>query len=74
MTVIEYQKYCFEEYKDEIGYPEYYKYLHGNPINVLVPIETALNKVMIVGIYPSAKFFKIDNVTDIEKLRIENQR
>lgn len=26
---------------------------------MLVPIETALNKVMIVGAYPSAKFFTV---------------
>lgn len=64
MTIAEYQKNCFKNYKEEIGYPPDYTYLHGTPINVLVPIETALNKVMIVGAYPSAKFFTINGIAD----------
>lgn len=53
----EYQRDCFRNYKKEIVYPDSYTYLYGNPINTLVPIETALNKFMIVGAYPSARFF-----------------
>lgn len=64
MTILEYQKDCFKKYKEEIGYPPEYKYLHGTPINVIVPIETELNKVMIVVAYPSAKFFTINGITD----------
>ena len=64
MTVSEYQKDCFRNYKKEIGYPEDYTYLFGTPINVLVPIETVLNKVMIVGAYPSAKFYAVDGIAD----------
>jgi uracil-DNA glycosylase len=64
MTVNEYQKYCFKNYKETIGYPLKYTYLTGNPINVLVPIETTLNSVMIVGAYPSAKFYTINGVSD----------
>jgi uracil-DNA glycosylase len=64
MTISEYQKDCFKNYKDAIGYPPEYTYLTGNPINVLVPIETTLNNVMVVGAYPSAKFFTINGVSD----------
>lgn len=64
MIVSEYQKDCFKNYKDTIGYPSDYTYLKGNPINVLVPIETTLNNVMIVGAYPSAKFYTINGVSD----------
>ncbi|MBI9070302.1 MAG: hypothetical protein JEY94_01820 [Melioribacteraceae bacterium] len=59
----EYQKRCFKDYKKSIGYNKKYKYYYGNPINVLVPIETAVNKFMIVGAYPSAKFFTVNKVT-----------
>lgn len=62
--IIKYQKKCFAEYKTLIGYPSNYSYLCGNPINVLVPIETPVNKYMVVGAYPSAKFFTIDGVAD----------
>ena len=64
MTVSEYQQNFYQNYKKDIKYPEQYKYFYGNPINVLVPIETTLNKVMIVGAYPSAKFFKVGKVLD----------
>lgn len=64
MTVTEYQKDCFKNYKQSIGYPSEYAYLSGTPINVLVPIETTLNNVMIVGAYPSAKFYTINGVSD----------
>lgn len=64
MNIIEYQKNCFQKYKSDIGYPDNFTYLFGNPINVLVPIETVKNKFMIVGAYPSAKFFTIDSIPD----------
>jgi len=58
-TIQEYQKTCFIQYKLDIGYPDHYTFFYGNPINVLVPIETPVNKIMIVGAYPSAKFFTV---------------
>lgn len=64
MDIKEYQRDCFKNYKMDIGYPDNYNYLYGNPINVLVPIETSINKYMIVGAYPSAKFFTIDGIPD----------
>jgi uracil-DNA glycosylase len=65
MTIQQYQKDCFKNYKSSIGYPEEYKYLHGTPVHVLVPIETTLNKVMIVGAYSTARFHTIDGKTDV---------
>ncbi len=59
-----YQVDCFQNYKKDIGISESYTYLYGNPINVLVPVETAVNQFMIVGAYPSAKFFTINGITD----------
>lgn len=64
MKVTNYQKNCFKNYKQTIGYPSEYFYLKGTPINVLVPIETTLNNIMIVGAYPSAKFYTINGVPD----------
>ncbi len=59
MDIIEYQELCIREYKASIGYPESYTYLFGKTIKVQVPIETTINKIMIVGAYPSAKFFSV---------------
>ncbi len=65
MDVRNYQVRCFREYKASIGLPSDYNFLFGNPVNVLVPVETALNGVMIVGAYPSAKFYTINSITDV---------
>ncbi len=63
-----YQVDCFQKYKQDIRLPERYNYLYGNPVNVLVPVETAVNQFMIVGAYPSAKFFTINGITDVPVL------
>lgn len=70
MTINEYQKDCFLRYKKSIEYPEHYIFYYGNPLNVLVPIETATNGIMVVGAYPSAKFFTLEEkngnkITDV---------
>jgi uracil-DNA glycosylase len=65
MDITSYQKKCFNEYKKDIGYPANYTYFYGNPINVLVPIEITTNKIMIVGAYPSAKFFRLNGINDV---------
>jgi hypothetical protein len=67
-SIKEYQQDCYERYKEDIGYTAYYRYLYGNPINVLVPIETAQKQYMIVGAYPSAKFYTVKKQTEVMKL------
>jgi uracil-DNA glycosylase len=65
MSIRAYQKRCFQEYKASLGLPDNYCYLYGNPVNVLVPVETAMRGVMIVGAYPSAKFFTVQGISDV---------
>jgi uracil-DNA glycosylase len=65
MDIKEYQKICFREYKKDINLPSKYSYLYGNPISTLVPIEVTTNKIMVLGAYPSAKFFTIDGINDV---------
>ncbi len=54
-----YQQKCFQTYKAEIEYPPHYSYFFGQPIFPLIPIETEIHGYMIVGAYPSAKFFAL---------------
>lgn len=63
-SISEYQKRCFLTYKDSINYPKSYTYLYGNPLNVAVPVETATNGYMVIGAYPSAKFYTIGGISD----------
>jgi len=68
VTIKEYQSRCFAEYKATVGLPDEYTYFYGNPVNVLVPIETATDGAMVVGAYPSAKFYRIGRITDVPLL------
>ena len=63
-----YQQRCFRRYKASLGLPSDYRYLYGNPVQVLVPVETAVGGVMIVGAYPSAKFYTVEGVSDVPLL------
>ncbi|MBN1133256.1 MAG: hypothetical protein JXR52_06195 [Bacteroidales bacterium] len=65
MTISEYQKKCYREYKSSIGYPGQYTYLYGNPVNPVVPVETVVGRVMIVGAYPSARLYTVDGIRDL---------
>jgi uracil-DNA glycosylase len=64
MDVINYQRDCFRNYKADIGYPQEYAYLFGNKVKVHVPIETTMSKCMVVGAYPSAKFYTVNSLAD----------
>ena len=40
-------------------------YLFGNPVRTVVPIETAIGKVMIIGPQPAAKVFFEQDIPDV---------
>lgn len=70
-NIKKYQKKCFNDYKSSVGLNKDYNFFYGNPINPVVPIETAINGIMIVGAYPSAKFGTINGVTDVPLYNID---
>lgn len=65
MTIQQYQKKCSREYLDSIKFPKETSYLYGNPVQTVVPIETAIGKIMIIGPQPAAKMFFVDNIPDV---------
>jgi uracil-DNA glycosylase len=65
MTIHQYQKKCYKEYKKSIKFPDEPTYLYGNPVNTIVPIETAIGKVMVIGPYPAARLYFVDDVPDV---------
>lgn len=65
MTIQQYQKKCAGEYMSSIGFPEETSYLYGNPVRTVVPIETAIGKIMIIGPQPAAKVFFEKNIPDV---------
>src|ERR1035437_1323089 len=64
-AINQYQRKVWREYKREVRLPEYYSYLYGNPIKVHVPIDTAVNGVMIIGAYPTAHFNVMGSHSDV---------
>lgn len=65
MTIQQYQKKCSKEYLDSIKFPKETTYLYGNPVQTVVPIETAMGKIMIIGPQPAAKVYFVDDIPDV---------
>jgi len=60
-----FQRQLFASYKDSLSLPEPYQYIYGNPIQPVVPLDTAGKGVFIVGAYPSARFAAIQSERDV---------
>jgi uracil-DNA glycosylase len=65
MTIQQYQKKCSREYLESIKLPKETSYLYGNPVQTVVPIETAIGKIMIIGPQPAAKVFFVNDIPDV---------
>lgn len=65
MTIQQYQKKCAREYMKSINFSEENSYLYGNPVRTVVPIETAVGKIMIIGPQPAAKVFFEKDIPDV---------
>ena len=65
MTIHQYQKKCSREYISSIKFPKENTYLYGNPVNTVVPIETAIGKIMIIGPQPAAKLYFVNDIPDV---------
>lgn len=65
MSIQEYQKRCFRDYSASLDLGKDYKFLYGNPILPVVPLDTATGGLFIIGAYPSARFASIGKVSDV---------
>ena len=65
MTIQQYQKKCSREYLKSIKFPKENSYLYGNPVQTVIPIETAIGKIMIIGPQPAAKMYFVNDIPDV---------
>jgi len=65
MTIQQYQKKCSKEYLKSIKFPKETSYLYNNPVQTVVPIETAIGKIMIIGPQPAAKVYFVNDIPDV---------
>ena len=61
----DFQRRLYQDYKSKLLLPEPYQYLYGNPVQPVVPLDTAQFGVFILGAYPSARFAAIKNERDV---------
>ena len=65
MTIQQYQKKCSREYLDDIKFPKDSTYLYGNPVQTVIPIETAIGKIMVIGPQPAPRMFFVNDIPDV---------
>lgn len=65
MTIQQYQKKCSREYLKSINFPKENSFLYGNPVQTVLPIETAIGKIMVIGPQPAAKVYFVDGIPDV---------
>lgn len=65
MEIQAYQKKCFRQYKETIGFPPERAFLYGNPVEVAVPVELAQGKAMVIGFHPLAKTYEVEDQKDV---------
>jgi uracil-DNA glycosylase len=65
MTISQYQKKLFKEYLEDIKFPADTTYLYGNPVQTVIPIETAIGKIMVIGPQPAAKVYFVNDIPDV---------
>jgi len=65
MTIHQYQKKCAREYVKDIKYSGKNTYLYGNPVQCVVPIETAIGKIMVIGPQPAPRTYFVDDIPDV---------
>lgn len=65
MTIQQFQKKCSKEYIDSIKLPKETSYLYGNPVRTVIPIETAIGKIMVIGPWPAAQVYFVDDIPDV---------
>jgi uracil-DNA glycosylase len=64
-AIQDFQRRLYANYKNGLSLPPTYKYIYGNPVQPIVPIDTAQDGVCIIGAYPTARFATIGMERDV---------
>jgi uracil-DNA glycosylase len=55
----------YEGYAKSVGLDPTARYFHGTPLRPVVPLDTGVGGVFVLGAYPSARFGQIGGVADV---------
>lgn len=64
-AVQDFRRRLYADYKGDLSLPPTYKYIYSNPVQPVVPLDTAQGGVCIIGAYPSAKFATIGSEQNV---------
>lgn len=65
IAIQNFQQRLYARYKNSLSLPPTYKYIHGNPVQPLVPLNTIPKGVCIIGAYPPARLATIKAERDV---------
>jgi uracil-DNA glycosylase len=59
LAIQNFQQRLYARYRNSLSLPVRYRYVHGNPVQPMVPVETVRRCICIIGAYPSARLARI---------------
>lgn len=65
LAIQNFQQRLYARYKNSLTIPFTYNYIYGNPVQPVVPVETARHGVCIIGAYPPARLARIGPEPDV---------
>ncbi|MCD6333844.1 MAG: hypothetical protein J7M27_00735 [Candidatus Latescibacteria bacterium] len=64
-SIQDFQRRLYANYTSDLPLPPTYKYIYGNSVQPVIPLDTAQGGVCIIGAYPSAHFATIGAERDV---------
>ncbi|MFN8458065.1 MAG: hypothetical protein U0401_26005 [Anaerolineae bacterium] len=65
LAIQNFQQRLYARYKNSLSIPLTYNYIYGNPVQPVVPVETARHSICIIGAYPPARLARIGPEPDV---------
>jgi uracil-DNA glycosylase len=65
LAIQNFQQRLYARYKNSLTIPLTYNYIYGNPVQPVVPVETACHSVCIIGAYPPARLARLGSEPDV---------
>jgi hypothetical protein len=60
-----FQRRLYSDYEGDLQLPHTFKYFYGNPVQPVVPLDTALDAVMIIGRHPETIYAHVADERDV---------
>ena len=59
------QREIYTDYAEDLGLDPEAKYINGTPLKPVVPLDTKIGRLFILGAYPSARFALLNGISDV---------